>query len=149
MNESRLSSRYRRRARWVLDRATGIPESVLESLSLAVMEFGGFELPELQVAFRTEGEEDRVDFFWRDRDLIGEADGAVKYSGELGDPSDVIRDEKRREARLRRKVRAHLRWGWPEIRDPDLLTTMLARTGVPRIGSPDPAMLAALRLALR
>ncbi|GAA4490943.1 hypothetical protein GCM10023171_34020 [Microbacterium panaciterrae] len=39
--------------------------------------------------------------------------------------------------------------GWPEIRDPDLLTTMLARTGVPRIGSPDPAMLAALRLALR
>ena len=62
INESRLSSRNRRRARWALDRATGVPESVLESLSLAAMEFAGFELPETQVTFLIDGAEDRVDF---------------------------------------------------------------------------------------
>lgn len=149
INEARISSRFRRRARWVLDRATGIPESVLESLSLAVMEFAGFELPELQTIFRSEGVEDHADFFWRRLDLIGEADGEVKYSGSLGAPGDVIRAEKRRESRLRRQVSAHLRWGWPEIKEPDLLTTMLQRARVPRIGPPDPVMLASLRQALR
>ena len=149
INEARISSRNRRRARWALERATGIPESVLESLSLAIMEFGGFELPELQIVFRSEGWEDHADFFWRHLDLIGESDGDVKYSGAFGDPLDAIRAEKRRETRLRRRVSAHLRWGWPEIRQPDLLTTMLQTARVPRVGQPDQVMLASLRQALR
>jgi len=149
INEARISSRNRRRARWALERTTGIPESVLESLSLAIMEFGGFELPELQIVFRSEGWEDHADFFWRHLDLIGESDGDVKYSGAFGDPLDAIRAEKRRETRLRRRVSAHLRWGWPEIRQPDLLTTMLQTARVPRVGQPDQVMLASLRQALR
>ncbi|GAB6858584.1 hypothetical protein JCM13591A_26890 [Microbacterium xylanilyticum] len=149
INEARLSSRFRARARWALERATGIPESPLESISLAVMEFGGFELPELQVVFLDEGEEDRVDFFWRSCGVIGESDGDVKYSGEFGDPQAIIRAEKLRQRRLRRRVTNDLRWGWPEVRTPDLLTTMLLRAGIPRVKPSDAGMLAALRLALR
>ncbi|MFD6701167.1 MULTISPECIES: hypothetical protein [unclassified Microbacterium] len=149
INEARTSSRNRRRARWVFERTTGIPESVLESISLAIMEFGGFELPELQVVFRSEGREDHADFFWRSLDLIGESDGDMKYSGAFGDPLDAIRAEKRREARLRRQASAHLRWGWPEIKQPVLLTTMLQTARVPRVGQPDHVMLASLGQALR
>jgi len=145
LNEARLSSRNRDRARWALERATGIPESVLESLSLAVIELGGFELPDLQVEFSAEGPTDRADFYWRSRDVIGEADGDVKYSGELADPTEAIRKEKLREARLRRQVSSHLRWGWGEYTAPDRLLSMLDRTGIPRIAAPDGIALAGIR----
>jgi len=148
INESRLSSRNRRRARWALDRASGVPESVLESLSLAAMEFAGFELPETQVTFFFDGVEDRVDFYWRSRDLIGEADGAVKYGGEFGDPTEAILKEKRREARLLRRAARRIRWGWPELRELDPLIDMLRTARVPRPLPADPFLLASLRDAL-
>ena len=148
INETRQSSRNRRYARWALDRASGVPESVLESLSLAVMEFAGFELPESQVTFVIDGVEDRVDFFWRSRDLIGEADGAVKYTGEFGDPVDAILKEKRREARLQRRAAGRIRWGWTELRDVDPFIDILRTARVPRVAPADPFLLASIRDAL-
>ena len=145
INESRRTSRGRRNARWALERATGAPESPLESLSLGVIELAGFELPELQVEFRLDGHADRADFFWPSHRLIGEADGQVKYDGTFVDPSTAIRQEKQRESRLRRQSSGLMRWGWSEIRDSDLLTRILVNAGVPRPRRRDAAMLATLR----
>ncbi|MCE4027087.1 hypothetical protein LXM50_13995 [Microbacterium sp. Au-Mic1] len=145
INESRNTSRGRRNARWALERATGVPESPLESLSLGVMESAGFEIPELQVEFRLDGYVDRADFFWPSRRLIGEADGGIKYDGTLQDPTGAILREKRRDSRLRRQASGLMHWGWSEVRDSDLLTTILANAGVPRPHRRDAALLATLR----
>ncbi|MDQ4213992.1 hypothetical protein [Microbacterium capsulatum] len=145
INECRESSRGRRNARWALARATGVPESVLESLSLGVIELAGFELPELQVTFRFEGFADRADFFWPSRQLIGEADGRVKYDDTPDAAADAIMQEKQRESRLRRQSSGLFRWGWTEIRQPRLLTGILSHAGVPRPHRNDTAVLATLR----
>ncbi|MGN8024800.1 hypothetical protein [Microbacterium sp. 22242] len=145
INESRTTSRGRRRARWALERASGVPASPLESLSIGVMEAAGFELPELQVEFRLDGYLDRADFYWRSRRLIGESDGQLKYDGTLDDPTVAIRREKERESRLRRQASGLLRWGWSEIRATDLLIGILAHGGVPRPRRSDAALLATLR----
>lgn len=113
LNESLGSGRGRRHARWALDRATGTPESVLESASVAVIEWLGYESPILQQEFRFEGHLDRVDFYWPKADVAAEADGDGKYTGD--DPSRAIIDEKRRENRLRRNLSGLARWGWPEM----------------------------------
>ncbi|WP_336628632.1 MULTISPECIES: hypothetical protein [unclassified Microbacterium] len=145
INESRETSRGRRNARWALERATGVPESPLESLSLGVMEAAGFELPELQVEFRVEGCVDRADFFWRSRRIIGEADGRIKYDGTLQDPMSAIMREKQRDSRLRRQASGLLHWGWSEVRDFAILTGILMSAGVPRPHRRDAALLATLR----
>lgn len=145
INESRTTSRGRRRARWALERATGVPESPLESLSLGAMEAAGFEPPELQVEFRLDGCADRADFFWRSRGIIGEADGRIKYDGTLQDPTDAILKEKQRDTRLRRQASGLVRWGWSEVRDVDMLTRILMNAGVPRPHRRDTALLATLR----
>ena len=111
INESRTTSRGRRVARWALERATGVPEIPLESLSMGVMEAAGFELPELQVEFHLDGYADRVDFFWRSRRIIGEADGRIKYDGTLQDPTGAIVREKQRDSRLRRQASSLMHWG--------------------------------------
>ncbi|MDR6865556.1 hypothetical protein J2Y69_000138 [Microbacterium resistens] len=143
-NESRRSARNRNRARWALSRASGVPETVLESLSLAVIEWAGFDLPELQTVFRVEGHEDRVDFFWPSLAVAGEADGMTKYSGAHGDPGLAILQEKRREARLRRHLREVVRWGWDDARTSRPLIGLLSQTGVPRVRPVQSAMLATL-----
>lgn len=145
INESRSSSRHRNRARWALTRTTGTPESVLESVSLAVIEWGGFETPELQVRFHHEGTDDRVDFFWRGSRIIGEADGHGKYTIGQKESSRTLREEKKRESRLLRNVGPILRWGWDETIAGDPLLRLLARGGVPRPTRPDTMMLATLR----
>lgn len=144
VNETRASSRNRRHARWALSRANGIPESVLESLSLAVIEMSGFESPDLQREFRFEGEIDRGDFYWHSAGVLGEADGTVKYRGDFGDPTDAILAEKQRDARLRRHLNDLIHWGWEEARTPALLTPLLVRAGVPRPNRPDTALLATI-----
>ncbi|MGM1017627.1 MAG: hypothetical protein ACQEW8_08840 [Actinomycetota bacterium] len=128
INESRSSSRGRRHARWALERADGLPESVLESMSLAVIEWLGFEVPLRQQEFTTEGHRDRADFFWPEESVIGEADGAFKYEGPHAEHSLLM--EKRREDRLRARVAGFARWGWPELRDSALLDRRLRAAGV-------------------
>ncbi|MFE5408037.1 hypothetical protein [Microbacterium sp. NPDC056569] len=116
LNESRLSARGRRHARWALDRATAVPESTLECLSLAVIEWLGFPLPEMQqwVLGPPDEEDFRLDFWWNRLRLGGEADGDGKYEGK--DAAAVLRARRDRDALLlARGVAATVHWGWHDV----------------------------------
>ncbi|MCR2828147.1 hypothetical protein [Microbacterium sp. zg.Y909] len=118
-------------------------ESAGESVSRAVMLWLGYEEPEPQVAFTGEGAQDRVDFFWRRASVIGESDGYGKYVG--GDVVARVVDEKRREDRLRRQVRAFARWDWAATLGVAPLDQRLAAAGVPRVRATQTLLLATLR----
>ncbi|UJP11551.1 hypothetical protein L2X99_08730 [Microbacterium sp. KUDC0406] len=145
LNEDLGSGRGRQQARWPLGRASGIPESVLESASLAVIEWLGYEVPVLQKTFFFEGFEDRTDFYWAREDAAGEADGLVKYTGEFGDPSVAIIGEKTREDRLRRHLAGFGRWGWDEVVDYDALDATLRSMGLRPVRPRDTMKLSTLR----
>lgn len=138
------------RARWTWSHANGLAESPSESVSRAVIEWSGFETPELQRRFRYEGADDRTDFYFPSRRVIGEADGWEKYK--LAKPEQAARllaDEKRREDRLRRNGHPFARW---ELRDAwrvDPLCRALRSAGVPLARLAEPAMLASLRQSPR
>ena len=55
----------------------------------------------------------RVDFFDKDRPVIGEFDGDLKYDGPDG--RDVLRAEKVREDLLRNHSNEMVRWGWQHL----------------------------------
>jgi hypothetical protein len=115
LNLARRSSRGRRHAAWVFDRATGVPESTLEVVSLAVIEWLGFPVPELQQRFNGETVEDdlRLDYWWQAARIGGEADGDAKYAGM--DAATMLRARRVRDARLlERGVAATVHWGWYE-----------------------------------
>lgn len=142
LNEALVSGRGRRQACWALERATGIPESVLESASVAVVEWLGYEAPTLQQEFCFEGQLDRCDFYWKDADVIGEADGDTKYSAESGDPTAVIIKEKGRENRLRRNTAGLVRWGWRELHEIDPVDAALRSAGLQPVRPRDTMRLA-------
>lgn len=145
LNEAMISGRGRRRARWALDRTSGIPESVLESVSVALIEWLGYEAPILQQEFRFEGHVDRADFYWKGADIIGEADGDVKYSAAMGDPATAIVAEKRRENRLRRNTSGLARWGWPELHKIEPFDAALRAAGLRPVRPRDTMRLANFR----
>jgi very-short-patch-repair endonuclease len=60
----------------------------------------------------------RVDFYWEDYALVGEADGRVKYAGNQADDDALIR-EKDREEILRDGGVEVIRWRWKQARAPD------------------------------
>lgn len=149
-NEARASARGAANALWALERATGIPESVLESLSLAEFEWLGFEIPELQVPFDLGALGDaRTDCYWRSRGIIGEADGDSKYRLQAGGIDTAIISEKRREDALRRQVNGFVRWGWADCRDPKQLESILLSVGVPRGATRNSTRLRTLATLLR
>ena len=87
-------------------------ESPLESSSRGVMVLAGIGAHELQAwVHGSDGLPDRVDFLWRDKRVIGEADGWVKYRD-----IDDVRAEKRREDALRQAGFIVVRWTWDELR---------------------------------
>jgi hypothetical protein len=129
-NESRSSSRGRRRARWALHRADARAQSPLESVSRAVVEWLGFPLPELQAVVTTSRGEYALDMLWKHVQLGGETDGYLKYDGRYGDPVRVVWEEKRREDELRRHLANLARWGWPEVREPMTLRRILIAGGL-------------------
>ena len=143
-NAARSSSRGALHAGWVIDRASPVPESPLESLSLCAIEWSGFEHPELQTEFVWEGGVDRSDFFWPEQQIIGEADGDAKYDL-TDDPREALRKEKRREDRLRRRVNGLARWGWPDLPVPGRIASYLRAAGLSPVYRPDPVLLATLR----
>jgi hypothetical protein len=114
-NERRRSSRGRRIARWALHRATPRAETVLESVSRAAIEWLGFDDPELQVEFRSDGVRDRVDMWWKHARVVGEADGELKYDGSLQPAAQAIRNEKERDRRLRRHTSGVVHWSWSDV----------------------------------
>lgn len=130
LNQALVSGRGRRQARWALSRATGVPESPLESASLAVIEWLGYESPILQHPFLIEGKTYKGDFFWEHERIVGEADGDAKYSTEMGNPTDTIIDEKRRENLLRRHTSGVARWGWKDVQEAEPLDQALRSAGL-------------------
>lgn len=146
-NESRLSTRGRRHARWSLHRADPRAETALESISRAAVEWLGFEEPVLQRVFAGEGFTDRVDMWWPAARVIGEADGDVKYDGSLQDPVAAIRREKSRDARLREVASGVAHWGWADVARVAPLRSALQNAGLRTIrpeSSPDLHALSAL-----
>lgn len=137
-NDFRPSPRGRAAAAWAIGRMSPVPESVLESVSLALIEWLGFPRPELQVEFDL-GRLGiaRVDTFWPDAGVIGEADGAAKYLMPEHGPGAAVLAEKRREDALRRIAHGFVRWGWEECRHPERLERLLVAAGVRRIRRPD------------
>jgi hypothetical protein len=100
-------------------------ETPLESVSFAEMLEAGLPLPDPQVQVSDDRGRfiGRVDFYWKEYAVAGEADGLVKY-GQLvdGDPvkaRQALIEEKRREDRLRAMGIHVVRWGLAELRKPD------------------------------
>lgn len=128
----------RLRARWERALAAADPraESPGESYSRVRIAELGFEIPMLQSRIVVGGAEYRVDAEWRDVGVVGEFDGKVKYTraAELGggDPVRTVYREKVREDDIRSTGRAMVRWGWTELRRPELLARRLDAAGVPR-----------------
>lgn len=125
------------KARKAIDFADARSGSLLESLSRVQLMLLGLPQPELQVPFfDSDGHIGTTDFYWRDLDLIGEADGAHKYDGEnspSGLPSPVVlKKEKDREDRLRRQVTGFVRWDWDTAYDRNRLAARVEPFGLRR-----------------
>lgn len=118
----RLGSRAKvNRVRRVIAFADPRSESVGESLSRAHMYLMGFPQPVLQYSVvDSSGEVIGIsDFYWEDAGILGEYDGAVKYSrnkylkGKL--PQDALAAEKNREDAMRAMGRGMVRWLWRDV----------------------------------
>lgn len=155
-NEARTSSRGRDLARWPLTHATALAENAFESISRAVIEWLGFPPPQLQVTFRsTVGDEDRVDFLWREpgsslraTGVAGEADGDVKYDGRFGEPRMLLKNQSRRDLRLLDHVSAVAHWGWDDAIRAAPLRTRLRAAGLKAVAPENTAQLFSLRRAV-
>jgi hypothetical protein len=117
--------RLRGRAGWpggarLIELADGRSESPLESVSRIAL---ASSAPELQVVIRDLGGSfvGRVDFFWPELGVVGEADGRSKYR------DDELWQEKLREERLTDLGLVVLRWGWTEALRPAILQERLSR----------------------
>ncbi|GGB38244.1 hypothetical protein GCM10011492_31220 [Flexivirga endophytica] len=134
-----LPSRSRgcRMAELVTLLADGKAESPLESLSRTRMFQLGLPMPELQVKFYdASGFIGRVDFFWPQLGIVGEADGRMKFrvtEGQTGDAAEeAVWRAKRRDDRLRRHpdVREVGHWDWGEALDSGRFAAVLGDLGV-------------------
>ncbi|MFT4219398.1 MAG: hypothetical protein QM611_02600 [Microbacterium sp.] len=118
-------------------------ESAGESVSRVVVLWCGFETPELQVEFVTDGHKDRVDFWWKRILAMGESDGYEKYRGSTAEETIArTRAEKQRELRLYRHCSTLGRWDWAATLGVTPLEEQLDRMGVPRVGPRREALLA-------
>jgi len=98
------------RAVRALSLADALAESPGETLSRMRIAESGLPQPELQVVLSLSGLIVRVDFYWRDLRVVGEFDGAIKYSTRR----DLVR-EKQRDDRLREHGYVPARWGWADV----------------------------------
>lgn len=105
------------RARLAATHLDGARESAAESGSWAYFVRHRVALPRAQVEIRSRqgGCIARVDFWWDQARLVGECDGRLKYA----DRESLYR-EKRREDALRAEGYSVIRWGWSDLRGPDL-----------------------------
>lgn len=72
-------------------------------------------VPDLQVVVGDElGHSARTDFWWRDRGVVGESDGRVKYTDEEG-----LWREKQRQEWLEEAGFVVIRWNWAQAHAPD------------------------------
>ena len=99
-----------RTARRVVELASPLAESPLESLSRLLVVDAGLPLPELQVVVHTRGGRYRVDGLWRDRRVVLEVDGMMKYA-----TPDELRAEKIRQENLERAGYRVVRVTWDDV----------------------------------
>ncbi len=116
VGERWMSTRGMSAAMRMVPMARSGAESPLESISRVRFVRQGLPQPVLQQEFHDgRGFIGRVDMWWPDWRVVGEADGLMKYD----DPS-VLRMEKVREDRLRALGLSVVRWTWDEIwKSPD------------------------------
>jgi hypothetical protein len=121
-----------RRVECALAIARGLSESPLESISMVRFAEFGIPMPEQQVTFTLRGRRSaRVDFYWRDFGVIGEADGRLKYES----PNDLWA-EKQREDALRMVANRVIRWTWSDAWSGQPLIAILERAGIPTARRP-------------
>lgn len=101
-------------ARRALAFADGRAESVGESISRVRMAEVGLPRPELQfnVYDRNGVWVARTDFAWIEHGVVGEFDGAIKYSGPPDAVAAAVMKEKRREAAIEKVGWGVVRWDW-------------------------------------
>lgn len=136
--------RVRMQAAW--GEANPLSESPAESISRVVINWSGFEVPELQREFTYEGAVDRTDFYFASCRVIGEADGWGKY--DLNNPDEAaehLREEKRREDRLRRHRHPFARWDMRDAWKVEPVCKALSTAGVPLVAPRQSAMLVTLK----
>jgi predicted transcriptional regulator of viral defense system len=119
-------------ARRVVAFADGRSESVGESFSRVTMAELGLPVPVLQLeVFDDNGYLlGRGDFGWPERRTLGEFDGRVKYRkllrpGEAAE--DAVYREKLREDALRDQGWQMARWGWDDIKTPQVIADRVLR----------------------
>jgi hypothetical protein len=115
--------------------ATHLAESPLESVSRVRIMEAGFPEPVLQKGFTdSTGFRAVVDFWWPDFDVIGEADGRLKYGGTGGADPEAARlsviAEKNRENTLRRMCSGFARWEHTDVMRAGRLTAILLSAGL-------------------
>lgn len=107
------------RARALPALTSGLAESVLESLIRVILVLGGLPEPELQVWLGVRGgERFRVDLYWREWRLVGEADGFAKYGTGYAQIRGSWNAERRRQRQLEDAGYMVIRWTWEDLRDP-------------------------------
>lgn len=108
------------RARRLPDLTSGLAESVLESLIRLVLVMAGLPEPELQVRLGVRsGARFRVDFYWQQWKLVGEADGFGKYGVS---PEEIRANwiaERERQRQLEDAGYMVIRWTWQDLHRPD------------------------------
>ncbi len=124
------------RGRLAIGFADGASGSPGESVSRVQFRALRLPIPELQVPFYDHlGYIGTVDFYWRERGLIGEFDGNSKYGDSRRfarhlTPAEVLVAEKEREDRLRAVSEGFVRWGWSTAMDRPALGALLASRGL-------------------
>lgn len=116
-----------RSAREAIAFADARTESVLETRSRIAFRKWGLPAPEPQVRIGNEWGRfvARVDFYWPQFGVVGEADGDVKYGGT--DPEPLLH-EKKRQRRLEDLDLPVVRWGSEDIQDFAPVSARLRRT---------------------
>ncbi|WP_245950066.1 DUF559 domain-containing protein [Saccharothrix carnea] len=118
---TRRDHRGRRQGAFLLDLATGLPESPAESAFLLSIAEAGFPLPELQYPIRDLDDREvwRLDFAWPDARVAVEYDGYAAHVDKA--EADRARDED-----LRRRGWKVLRADVSDLRDPTRLFGQLS-----------------------
>ena len=121
----------------VLEFASDLADSPAESVSRVNIHLGGLRMPRLQTRYSdAAGLIGDTDFDWEELNLLGEADGKMKYTKEEylrgRHPGEVVYAEKVREDRLRALGKRVVRWDWATAVHRERLSTLLRNAGVPQ-----------------
>ena len=115
------------RARWAVDNVDSDSDSPLESAGRSALLRAGLPTPVSNVWLGTHRPMVRVDHYWPEQRVAGEADGIGKY-GERSEPLKVLRAEKDREILLARWGVRVFRYGWGQAFSEDSWLASHARS---------------------